>query len=391
MKIINNISRNLVGIVFIFSGFVKGIDPLGSAYKFGDYFNAFGLEFLEPTAFSLAILLSSLEFIIGFSLIFSTKKNLTAWAVLLFMSFFTILTFILAIFNPVTDCGCFGDAIIMTNWQTFLKNIVLMVFTLILFINRYKYQPNWSNSKQWSVVSIPAIFIVLVSVYCYRHLPLIDFMPYTVGTYIPEKMAIPDDAPSAEYKTSLIYTKDGKNIEVDLNNLPDSTWQWVETKQELIQEGYVPPIHDFVIQSMTGDDITDIILNENKFTILLVAYNLKNTKLSDIIKINALAEYCDSSNNCNFICLTSSLQSEIDEFTQKTNAKYPFFNTDEITLKTMIRANPGLVILKRGWIIDKWNALDTPDLNGFIKNLINNPKYKTKSNENESENEDLNV
>jgi len=389
MKVIYNFSRYLVGIVFIFSGFVKGIDPFGSTYKFIDYFNAFGLEFLEPTAFTFAIVLSSIEFTLGFSLIFSTKKNLTAWAVLLFMSFFTILTLILAIFNPVTDCGCFGDAIIMTNWQTFWKNIVLLIFTRILFIYRNDFKSSWTNIKQWSVVSIPAIFIILVSVYCYRHLPLIDFMPYKIGTYIPEKMAIPDDAPSAVYKTSLIYTKDGKNIEVDLSNLPDSTWQWVETKQELIQEGYVPPIHDFVIQSMTGDDITDIVLNENKFTILLVAYNLKNTKLSDIDKINALAEYCDSSNNCNFICLTSSLQNEIDEFTLKTNAKYPFFNTDEITLKTMIRANPGLVILKRGWIIDKWNALDTPDLKEFIKNFINNPKYQTKSKE--SENEDLNV
>lgn len=389
MKAIYNISRFIVGIVFIFSGFVKGIDPLGSTYKFVDYFNAFGLEFLEPTAFLLAIILSTTEFTLGFSLIFSTKKSLTAWAVLIFMSFFTILTFILAIFNPVTDCGCFGDAIIMTNWQTFLKNIVLIIFTLILFSNKNKYQPNRSNIKQWSIVSIPAIFIVLISVYCYRHLPLIDFMPYSVGSYIPEKMAIPDDAPSAEYKTTLIYTKDGKNIEVDLKNLPDSSWQWVETKQELIQEGYVPPIHDFIIQSMTGDDITDIVLNDNKFTILLIAYNLKNTKLSDINRINALAEYCDSSNNCNFICLTSSLQSEIDEFSLKTNATYPFFNTDETTLKTIIRANPGLILLKRGWIIAKWNAKDTPDLNEFLNNYINNSEYQTKYKK--TENKDLNV
>lgn len=389
MKAIYNLSRYLVGIVFIFSGFVKGIDPLGSTYKFIDYFNAFGLEFLEPAAFPLAILLSSIEFTLGFSLIFSAKKNLTAWVVLIFMSFFTILTLILAIFNPVTDCGCFGDALIMTNWQTFLKNIILMIFTGIIFINRNNFQSNRSDIKQWSLVSIPAILIVLVSVYCYRHLPLIDFMPYSVGTFIPEKMIIPDNAPKAEYKTTLIYTKNGKNIEVTIDNLPDSSWQWLETKQEIVQEGYVPPIHDFVIQSLSGDDITDIVLNENKFTMLLVAYDLNNTKLSDINKINALAEYCQSSNNCNFICLTSSLQDEIDAFTQKTNATYPFFNTDEITLKTMIRANPGLILLKKGWIINKWNATDTPNLNDFINNYIDNLKYRTKVNE--KENEDFNV
>ena len=166
MKTLNNISRFIVGVVFIFLGFVKAIDPLGSTYKFVDYFEAFGLDAISFIAFPMAILLSSLEFVIGFSLLFSTRRKTTSWALLIFMSFFTVLTFILAIFNPVTDCGCFGDAIIMTNWQTFYKNIFLMIFTLIVFYNRNNFEISWNVQKQWFFISIPLIFSILISVFC---------------------------------------------------------------------------------------------------------------------------------------------------------------------------------------------------------------------------------
>ncbi|OFX82335.1 MAG: hypothetical protein A2W99_09795 [Bacteroidetes bacterium GWF2_33_16] len=381
MKIINAISRVLVGIVFVFSGFVKAIDPLGSTYKFIDYFNAFELSFLESLAFPLAILLSTLEFVIGISLIFSTKKQITAWAVFIFMSFFTVLTLILAIFNPVSDCGCFGDAIIMTNWQTFWKNIFIMFFTLIIFINRNRFLTKWTEIKQWTIISISFILILSLSILSYQHLPLIDFLPYSTGTYIPEKMVIPEGAPIAEYETTLVYTKNGESIEVTIDNIPDSTWQWVESKHTLVKKGYQPPIHDFVIQSMDGEDYTDLILTDSKFTFLLIAHDLKKTSNKNIEKINQLAEFCKQSGNCNFICLTSSLQTDIDEFVQKNNAKYPFFNTDEITLKTMIRANPGIMLLRRGWIIKKWNSNDLPDIDFIRENFINNPKYKQKVDE----------
>jgi hypothetical protein len=381
MKTVHTISRYIVGIVFIFSGFVKGIDPLGSTYKFIDYFNAFELSFLEPLAFPLAILLCAIEFVIGVSLLFSAHKKVISWAVLLFMLFFTLLTLILAIYNPVTDCGCFGDAIIMTNWQTFLKNIVIMIFTLIVFIYRNKFLTKWNETKQWIVVAASSVFFILFSIYSFRHLPLIDFLPYSVGTYIPEKMIIPEGAPSAEYETTLIYAKDGKNIEVTIDNLPDSTWHWVETKHTLIREGYKPPIHDFVIQSMEGDDYTDLILNDSKFTFLIIAYDLKKSNLKNTESINKLADYCKKSGECNVICLTSSLQNDITEFAEKNSATYPFFNTDEITLKTMIRANPGIMLLRRGWIIKKWNSNDLPDIESIEKDYINNPEYKKKKDE----------
>jgi len=376
MKKLNQISRIILGVVFIFSGFVKAVDPLGSMYKFNDYFAAFGLEFLSVLALPLAILLSALEFVIGFSLLYATKRKITAWITLLFMSFFTVLTFFLAIFNPVSDCGCFGDAIIMTNWETFWKNVVLMIFTIIIFVNRNKYEVQWKNINQWITISIPFIFSVSLSLYCYFNLPLLDFRPYTIGTHIPEKMIIPEDAPKAEYETVLLYEKNGKVKEFTLDNLPDSTWQWVETQNILINEGYVPPIHDFTIQTPNGNDITDVVLNDPKFTFLMISYNLSQTSTKNIDKINNLARYCKKSGKCNFICLTASVESVINDFKEKTDAPYMFYTTDEITLKTIVRANPGIVLLKEGTILGKWHHRNIPTIEEIEDNYLTNKKYK---------------
>lgn len=385
MKTLNNISRFIVGIVFIFSGFVKAIDPLGSTYKFTDYFEAFGMEFFSFIALPLAIILSSLEFVIGFSLLFSTRKKLTVWALMLFMSFFTILTFILAIFNPVTDCGCFGDALIMTNWETFFKNIFLMIFTIILLLNKEKFEISWSINKQWIFISFPLILSILISVYCYNNLPIIDFRPYKIGTYIPEKMQIPDDAPRAEYKTSLIYTKDGIEKEFSIEDIPDSTWEWVSSESILISEGYVPPIHDFTISTSEGDDITEIVLNDNKFTFLLIAHDINKSSIKNIDAINKLAKFAVESGKGNFICLSSSVDSEIEKFTNTTQATYTFLKTDEITLKTIIRSNPGLVLLRKGTILGKWHHNNIPSFKEISTNFFENPDYQNNNDDSEEE------
>jgi len=354
-------------------------------YKFNDYFTAFDLEFLSVIALPLAILLSTVEFVIGFSLLYATKRKITAWVTLIFMSFFTILTLFLAIFNPVSDCGCFGDAIIMTNWETFWKNVVLMIFTIVIFVHRNKYEVQWKSINQWIAIAIPFIFSITLSLYCYFNLPILDFRPYHIGTHIPEKMIIPEDAPKAEYETILLYEKNGKVKEFTLENLPDSTWQWVETKNELISEGYIPPIHDFSIQTPNGNDITDIVLNDTKFTFLMVAYDLNKTSTKNIDKINKLAEYCKESGKCNFICLTASVESVIQNFKDKTGAPYMFYATDEITLKTIVRANPGIVLIKKGTILDKWHHRNIPTIESMETMYLNNDKYKNERKGSENE------
>ncbi|MGM0530819.1 MAG: BT_3928 family protein [Bacteroidota bacterium] len=378
MKHLYTVSRIIVGIVLIFSGFVKGIDPLGSNYKFIDYFTAFGIEFLNPIALYLGVLLSTFEFVLGAVLIFHVKPRATSWILLVFMGFFTLLTFYLALTNPVQDCGCFGDAIVMSNWETFWKNVIIMVFVMIIFINRNKFQSPYSNKWQWGITGISAIIMLGFSVYCYHHLPIFDFRPYKVGANIPDKMKIPEGAPKPEYETILKYKKNGEVKEYTMDSLPDSTWQWVETKNVKVKEGYQPPIEDFTISTLEGEDITDIVLNQDKFTFMLIAYDLGEADKSEMDEINRLAEFCNNANNCSFICLTASLEEEIEAFKNNTDASFSFYQADEIKLKTIIRANPGLMLMKKGTILDKWHNNDLPSPREFREEFLNNPEYKDK-------------
>ena len=205
MKLLRNICRILVGIVFIYSGFVKGVDPLGSDYKFTDYFNAFGMSWMGFSTLFFSFLLSMAEFLIGICLFLNIKLKTAVWGAILFMGFFTPLTLILAIKNPVTDCGCFGDALILTNWETFWKNIILLAMTLVIFYTRDKYKPIFNFLEQTVVLVGTVIFMFCIQWYSFRHLPIVDFRPYAIGKNISEGMAIPDGAPHDEYAITLKY------------------------------------------------------------------------------------------------------------------------------------------------------------------------------------------
>lgn len=369
MKILHNSSRILVGLVFIFSGFVKGIDPIGTKIKFSDYFIAFGMEQLEPLAFTLAILLILFEFMLGVALIVNFKLKVTSWITLIFMGLFTLLTLYLAIENPVSDCGCFGDAIIMTNWETFWKNVAITGLSIIVFMNRNNLKEIPRPKIQYSILSIAFVFLVAIIFYCYNHLPIIDFRPYKTDTNIPEKMEIPEDAPQPEYETILKYEKDGEIKEFTMDSLPDSTWKWVETENVLVKEGYQPPIQDFSINTLNGNDITDVILKKEKPVFLLISPDLSNASDKNLHKIKKMAKMAiDRYGEQSFICLTASTEGEIEEYREHHEIPYNFFHTDEIVLKTMIRSNPGLILLKEGTIKEKWHFNDIPDI-GRIEEL----------------------
>jgi len=362
MKILNLISRIIVGAVFIFSGFVKAVDPLGLTYKFSDYFIAFGIQFLDPIALPLAILLSSTEFLIGISLFFGYRYKLASWILIIFMSFFTILTFILALTNPVADCGCFGDAIIMTNWQTFFKNLCLLPFTVIIFVYRGEVTILYSSLKEWIFMFIYAIVIIFLQAYSLRHLPPLDFRPYSIGTYIPEKMVVPEDAPMDEYRTYLYYEKDGKVKEFTEENYPwqDTSWKFVDSKHVLVKKGYEPPIHDFSMFDEYDYDNTESVLENRGYTLLLISHNLPKANKYGLKSANKLAVSA-SDNNWLFYCLTASSKPEVEDLSKSLDLEYRFFTTDEIALKTIIRSNPGLILIKEGIIINKWHFRDFPD------------------------------
>ncbi|WP_421919861.1 BT_3928 family protein [Marinifilum sp.] len=361
MSLIRFFSRLIVGLIFIFSGFVKAVDPMGSTYKFTDYFTAFGLDTLTSLAFPLAIFLSTLEFAVGMALVFDARKQLSAWGAMIFMGIFTPLTLVLAITNPVTDCGCFGDALILSNWETFGKNVIILTLTLILFFGRKQKERSYPLWEQNLLVFLSIVFPIWISVYSYNHLPIIDFRSYHIGANINDGMMIPENAPVDEYKSILKYEKDGLVKEFDETNYPwqDSTWTFVDSEQILIKEGFTPPIHDFSISNETEGDITDQVLHDENYTFILVSKEIDKLNEKSLPGIKDLWLYA-LEKGYSFIALTASSMEECNEF--KTNHEMPieFYNTDEIQLKTIVRANPGLVLIKNGTILNKWHYNDFP-------------------------------
>lgn len=371
MKIICTISRIFVGLVFVFSGFVKAVDPMGFTIKLGEYFDAFHLGFLHFTALPLAIAVSAAELMIGLNLLAVLRMKFTSWALLLFMCFFTVLTFILALTNPVTDCGCFGDALILTNWQTFGKNVILIVPSILLFIYRKQFIPLVSPAKEWGIVSFNFAAGCIISVYCVIYQPLIDFRPYKTGTYIPENMYTPPGAPVDQYITLLVYEKNGQKMEFTDKNFPwqDTTWKWVETRQKLISKGYEPPIHNFSITTSAGTDITNEILADTGYIFLFIIPDLNQAAKKGLIKLDDLA-LRSRELGIKTIALTSSTNNEIAAYKTHFQPAYEFCTADETTLKTITRANPGILLLLKGTIIDKWSYRDAPTPKDLKSNLL---------------------
>jgi len=355
------IGRILFGVVFIFSGFVKAIDPMGSTYKIEDYLRSFGgfFDSMADYAFPLAIALSTIELLIGLSFIFKVHIKLTSLIALIFMSVMTPLTLYIAIKNPVTDCGCFGDALVISNWATFFKNIVLIGIVILMQVYHTRFNPFLSRKAQHIAATAFILIGVFLSVYSYRHLPLIDFLPYKVGVNIPKAMVIPENAPSDVYKTTFIYEKEGAQKEFTLENYPkgDSSWVFVDQKTELISKGYKAPIHDFSIMNAQFDDITQLVLNLPGDTYLFIMYDLSETSIQGAQKAELIYQKLRKS-GAKIYALTGSSDADVQRFKDKTDVTFPFWKTDPTTLKTIIRANPGLVKLNKGTITGKWNWRD---------------------------------
>jgi uncharacterized membrane protein YphA (DoxX/SURF4 family) len=361
MKYLVIICRYLLAFLFIFSGFVKGVDPYGFAYKLADYFKAFNADFFEPLSLLLSFILCAAELFIGLILLFGVKLRLASWGALLFMLVFTPLTFILAIFNPVHDCGCFGDAIILTNWETFYKNIIFLAAAIVLFKARSSFDPRFNSFKEIFLFVLLIIVAFLPPYIGYTRLPLFDFRPYRIGVNIPESMKTPDGAPVDVFKSTLYYKKDGVTKEFDENNIPwqDSTWKFVDAKSELIRKGYTPPIENFNLTTTTSRDITDSILLYPSYYFLVIAHRIDKTNLKSVNKLNEIY-FKAKSLGYGFACVTSSPQIDIDAFISKSDAAYPFLTADEIMLKTIVRSNPGLILLYKGTIIGKWHCNQLP-------------------------------
>ena len=369
-----NVCRFVLAATFIFSGYVKAIDPLGTLYKLKDYAAAMSLNGLLPdwALVGVAIALGALEFALGVFMLFAVRRHVVSRITLAFMAAMTVLTLWIFVADPVKDCGCFGDALKLTNGETLLKNIVLIACAALVAWRPVDMARFISRSNQWIVRYYTVAYIVITSVYCLYTLPIFDFRPYHVGMNIKQGMEIPEGAEQPEFESTFLLRKNGETREFTLDNYPDSTWEYVDTRTVQTKKGYEPPIHDFALTSCdTGEDITEQVLTKKGYTFLLVSPRLAVADDSNFGDIDQIYEYADE-NGADFYCVTASANDEIERWRDLTGAEYQFCNADETTLKTMIRSNPGLMLLKDGTIIGKWshNALpQTDDLTAPLQQL----------------------
>jgi uncharacterized membrane protein YphA (DoxX/SURF4 family) len=360
-NIITQFSRIFVGILFIISGLIKLNDPVGFSYKLAEYFGepVFNMPFFVPFSLTIALFLVILEVVLGVMLLIGYKSKFTIWSLLLLIVMFTFLTFYSAYFNVVKDCGCFGDALKLTPWQSFTKDVVLLFFILILFFNKKLIKPLFGNAVQNGLAFFSLALCVFMGYWVLNHLPLKDFRPYKVGNNIQKGMEIPEGAPKSVVEMIFIYKVNGVDkefTEKDLMSIPAGAI-FVDRKDKVITEGYVPPIHDFTME-IDGSDYKDELLIEPKL-LIFVAYDLSKSDAEGMSKLEKLNQDAKTK-GYKVIGMTSSLPNEIAKAKKDFGFTFDFYFGDATMLKTIERANPSIVVLEKGTIKQKvhYNDID---------------------------------
>ncbi len=354
--------RILTAALFLFSGFIKANDPMGFGYKLEEYFGVFGISWLNPAATFLAAAICVVEMGLGLALLIGWRRLFTLWSLMAMIVFFTFLTFYSAWFNVVTDCGCFGDFLKLTPWQSFTKDIVLLAMIGWLFFRRAHWVALWSSDVRNRLMIAFVAASSLFSAYTWSYLPVIDFRPYAIGKNIPDGMRIPEGAPLDEYRDTWFYKVDG---EVRSFSTDEAPWdlpgaEFVDRKTVLVKKGYTPPVHDFTIYDREGNDYTDDYLQAEK-TLFIVAYDLKKSRKDAWKELSSMLRWAEV-NQVRLALLTASTSDNIAAFEAEHPGKWPIYITDGTTLKTMIRSNPGLMALQNGTVVHMWPARSLPSL-----------------------------
>ncbi|MBN2728619.1 MAG: DoxX family protein [Bacteroidales bacterium] len=366
MRIAAIIIRLLLGVVFIYSGFVKAVDPWGFQFKLEDYFIAFGWDWLMPAAMVMGILLSMAEFIIGIAFLLGIKPKLSTWSALLFMILFTPITLYLAITNAVPDCGCFGDAIILTNWETFYKNLIIIVLVGFIFMYRKKFGHYMKCQLEWVPVAIFTVAILFISFHGLRHLPLMEFLPYEPGLSMK-----PDPDQKDQYFVSYKDNRTGEVKEYPADDFPwdDSLWMASnEFVEQRVVKAEVPQYLVFVVDEENNDHSDEVMLNPD-FQFLAVMYDLEKVSDEGFEKVRNFAAQCESAEIA-IAGITATPYEDTETIRHDKQIALPFYYADDIVLKMLVRANPGFILMKDGTILGKWAWRDLPDLSEIdLENL----------------------
>jgi uncharacterized membrane protein YphA (DoxX/SURF4 family) len=362
MKLLTQISRILVGVLFIISGLIKANDTIGFSYKLVEYFEIFNMHFFVDYAVSMAMFICIFEIMVGIALLIGAYTRLNMWLLLLMIVFFTLLTGYSAITNKVTDCGCFGDAIKLKPVESFLKDVLLLVFILIMFIGQKHIKPIVSNKTIVSIaLGVSLLVITFFTFNTYMFLPKIDFLPYKVGNDIGQLMTLPPDAKRDSVVMVFIYEKDGKQFEFGVNEVGnvDDTYKFIDRIDKVIVEGDKAPIHDFKLFDVNGQDYTDTLLLQKGFRMILVQTNILKSRTGIEPQIAQLANDCALA-GIPFWALTNTTLTEVEPYRHEHQFAFNYYNMDVTPLKSMVRSNPGLLLMKDNVVIKKWSAYGIP-------------------------------
>nr|WP_288809851.1 BT_3928 family protein [uncultured Sphingobacterium sp.] len=377
--------RIFTGLLFIFSGFIKANDPTGFGYKLQEYFEVFHLTTFNEYATAIAVVICGFEILLGALLLFGVYANLVAWGLLLLILFFTFLTFYSAFFEVVTSCGCFGDAIPLTPWQSFSKDVVLLALILIIFFNRKQIRSIIKGSgNQFVVTLVTAIVSLGIGIYTVNYLPFIDFLPYKIGNNLPSLMVLPEGKQGDVFEQ--LYTmknkKTGETKKVnDKVYMADKLWEdesWEiigEPESKLIKKGYDIPIPDLLITDADGTDHTQEIIANPYYNIIIVAKDLSSTNINAIQKINqTVTQMTKDYNGLRVVLLTASASKDAQYLSDKMQLIAEIYYADLIPLKSMVRANPGVILLKGGNVMGKWHYNNFPDAKTIEDNFLSKDK-----------------
>jgi uncharacterized membrane protein YphA (DoxX/SURF4 family) len=364
-KLIDQFSRFFVGGLFIFSGLIKINDPIGTEIKMEEYFEVFATDFgsffnfFIPYALEIGMILIVLELVLGAAILINYRMNLTTKVLLGLMVFFTFLTFYSAYFNKVTDCGCFGDAIKLTPWQSFTKDIILMLFVVHLFWYRKRYVPALRTREGHAVIIATTALSFFLGIYALRHLPFIDFRPYKIGKNIRQQMQ-PQEQPDIEY----IFIKDGKEVR-SKKFLTEADGYKYKDSEVLNADKTLAKITDYAVTSVDGEDVTQNTFEGAK--LLFIVYDVRLASVSNVDKIKTLVKDLDG--KVDMMVLTASSAEQFESFRHEYQLAVPYFFADATVLKTIIRSNPGIVLWKDGTVINMWHHNDTPSATEILNDL----------------------
>lgn len=361
-KYIDLFSRVFVGGLFIFSGLIKLNDPIGTQIKMEEYFEVFAEDIgsffhaFVPWALEIGMIMIVLEVVLGIAILLNYRMKITTWVLLALMVFFTILTFYSAYFNKVTDCGCFGDAIKLTPWESFTKDVVLMVFVLHLFWYRKKYEPMLKPMPGNIIIGATTVICIFLGIWALKHLPFIDFRAYKVGAHIPKNMT-PPEQPIIEY----LFEKDGKEVASQKFLPADQGYQY-KSSRVLNEDKIKAKITDYAVYDTDGNDIT-----QNTFEgplLFFVVYDVNKASNVNQGKLNALAQSLDG--KVKMLLLTSSVPEQVETYRHENQFAVPYAFADATVLKTIIRSNPGIALWKDGTVLGNWHHNDTPSADEIL-------------------------